>query len=512
MNTSPGVEERSSELRPGYSLAKAAARALMLDPMRHAVEYKESWITYGDLRRLADRVKELIALSGADERAPVAFAPRNRPSAIAALMALIADARNIRMVYAFQSGAAMARTLERLRASIFIGDQQDFTPELIDQLRRDGMAGIILSEMAAEMAPDVDRVTRLTDPDASVSPCLQILTSGTTGQPKLWPLPYQQLEQRFITANVAFGKESTLSEQEPSLVYYPMSNISGLYSVLPIMLAGEKIVLQEKFSFDAWRDYVRRFKPAEIHLPPVGVRMLLEANVPPEELANAKHLRSGTTVLDLELQRAFEERYKVPILLSYGATEFGGVVCTMTPELITEWGNRKIGSNGRAYPPAKLRVVDPETGVVLPPGGEGLIEVFVPQVTDGWARTSDIGMMDEDDFLYVRGRADGAIIRGGFKLLPEIIEKALMLHPAVHSAAVVGIEDRRLGQVPGAVIECKPAARAPSIEELESHLRAHVPATHIPVAWRFVKELPRTASLKVQRKSVMDLFQSTQMS
>jgi acyl-coenzyme A synthetase/AMP-(fatty) acid ligase len=97
-------------------------------------------------------------------------------------------------------------------------------------------------------------------------------------------------------------------------------------------------------------------------------------------------------------------------------------------------------------------------------------------------------------------------MRGGFKLLPEVIENALVLHPAVAAASVVGISDARLGQVPVAAIQLRVGVVPPSAAELSDHLRKHVYATHIPVAFQFVKELPRTASMKVDMRRVRALF------
>jgi acyl-coenzyme A synthetase/AMP-(fatty) acid ligase len=97
-------------------------------------------------------------------------------------------------------------------------------------------------------------------------------------------------------------------------------------------------------------------------------------------------------------------------------------------------------------------------------------------------------------------------MRGGFKLLPETIERALLLHEAISAVAVLGLQDQRLGQVPAAAVQLKPGANAPDVAELEAHLRKHVYATHIPVAWRIVDELPRTPSLKIDRPALYRLF------
>ena len=112
----------------------------------------------------------------------------------------------------------------------------------------------------------------------------------------------------------------------------------------------------------------------------------------------------------------------MPILLSYGATEFGGPVSRMTLELHATWG-RKIWQCGAR--PARGAAARGRRGhcAVLPPGQEGILEVISPRIGPDWIRTSDIAVIDEDGFLFHRGRADGAIIRGGFKLLPETIEQ-----------------------------------------------------------------------------------------
>lgn len=491
---------------PGSRLAGMAEVAMHAEPDRQAIEYGGRWITYGELGKIGDKVAECVRLSGAEPCAPVAFAPRNRPSALAALLGLIAERRSIRMMYAYQSGEALARNFARIGASILVADKADFSPEVVAQLRALGCAGIGLTEQGAHFVDGLDRVTRATDADAPEAPTFEMLTSGTTGAAKLWPLTYELLEGRFVHGNSVFG-DGALAKAPPMLLCYPLCNISGLYSGVPAMVTGMRIVLQERFTLEGWLDHLRRFPAREIYLPPVGVKMLLEADVAKEELGPAAYCRSGMTSLPVEVQRAFEERYGIPILISYGATEFGGVVAQMSLEDIERWGMAaKRGSSGRAWGEAQLRITDPDTREVLPPGREGLLEVLVPSIRPDWSRTSDIARIDEDGFLFVLGRADGAIMRGGFKILPEVVEAALVQHPAVEAAAVGAVADERLGQVPAALIELKPGAERPGDAELEAHVRGHVPATHVPVEWRFVDKIPRTASLKIARHTVRDML------
>jgi acyl-coenzyme A synthetase/AMP-(fatty) acid ligase len=234
--------------------------------------------------------------------------------------------------------------------------------------------------------------------------------------------------------------------------------------------------------------------------------MVLDAGIPKEDLASIKALGTGAAPLDPSVHRAFEEKYGIPILLSYGATEFGGPVTAMTADLHARWGQEKFGSVGRPIGGAQLRVIDPDTDRILPPGEEGFLEVVAPRIGPDWIRTSDVALIDQDGFLFHRGRADGAIMRGGFKILPETIERALMRHPAVAEVAVVGLADHRLGEIPAALVRFKPDAGLPDLSSLEGHLRQHVLATHVPGRWLVCTEMPRTPSQKVDRAAVRRLF------
>ncbi len=481
-------------------LDELSARALVRAASQPAIEFEGRWFSWGELRQVADRLGALIEASGARSRTPVAFVPRNRPSAIAVLLGLIAQRRTVRMIYAFQSATALARDVERVKPAVLVAAAEDFSEEVRTVLRAQGIAAFALREMDAAALSGFEHAADR--PDSS-HPHIEILTSGTTGPPKQFSVSYELIARHLVGANPA----TDLSQLPPTLLFFPLGNISGLYSSLPPLLKGQRAVLLERFSVAGWHDHVLRYRPEASGMPPAGVQMVLDANIPPADLTSIRRFGTGAAPLDPTVQRAFEERYGIPILLSYGATEFGGPVTAMTLELHAVWGQRKFGSVGRTLPGAQLRVLDPETGTVLPPGQEGILEVISPRIGPDWIRTSDIALIDEDGFLFHRGRADGAIMRGGFKLLPETIERALLLHPAVSAAAVVGLGDQRLGQVPAAAIQLKPGVVPPDVAELEAHLRQHVLATHIPLAWRFVETLPRTPSLKVDHPALRQLFE-----
>ncbi len=494
-------------MRDGGALEELSKAALAREASRPSIEFERRWISWGEMRHVADRMGTLIDASGAPERSPVAVIARNRPSAVAALLGLIARGATIRMIYPFQSAAAMARSVERLKPAAIVGAPEEFTDELRTMLRTHGIAAVAITDMDASPVAGLE-LCACRDVQVPEYPQIEILTSGTTGPPKHFAISFELIARHHVGIEpLTSGESSDPPHMPPMPLFFPLGNISGIYSTLPALLRGRRAQLWDRFTVAAWHDHVLRYRPELTGMPPAGVQMVLDANIPPADLASIRLLSTGAAPLDPTVQRAFEERYGIPILLSYGATEFAGPVSSMTPELHAEWGKRKFGSVGRPLPGAQLRVVDMETGDVLPPGKEGRLEVISARIGPDWIRTSDIALIDEDGFLFHRGRADGAILRGGFKVLPETIERALLQHPAVSAAAVVGLSDTRLGQVPAAAIQLKPGVVPPAPADLEAHLREHVFSTHVPVAWRFVAELPRNRSMKTDIPAVRRLFE-----
>jgi acyl-CoA synthetase (AMP-forming)/AMP-acid ligase II len=488
-------------------LQQRSIAALRRDPALPAVEFEHRWYSWGELDQVARGIHAALDTSGIGPDAPVAFVPRNRPESIAALLALIARGRTIRMIYAFQSPAGIAASIDRADPGAVVAHREDLTREVLDTLGKHGIAAIALDTMQASALPGCAQAGAAGQRIGPEEPRIEILTSGTTGPPKQFPIAYNLLERHFLSTPLTARQGDGPETLPPFLLYFPLGNISGIYSTLPMLLRGQRVVLLERFAVEAWRDHVVRYRPAHSGLPPSCVQLVLDADIPKEDLASIRYLGTGAAPLDPNVQQAFEDRYGIPILLSYGATEFAGPVAAMTAELHAKWGRAKLGTVGRAMPGAQLRIVDPVTGAELPPGVEGLLEVVSPRIGPDWIRTSDIAVIDPDGFLFHRGRADGAIVRGGFKILPESIERALMLHPAVSDASVVGIPDRRVGEVPAAAIRLKPGQGTPGIEALAAHVRQHVLATHVPVEWLFCDDLPRTPSLKPDRIAVRRLFE-----
>jgi long-chain acyl-CoA synthetase len=488
------------------TLEEMAAAALRREGSCAALEFGQRPYSWGYLRTLARQVQALLDEVGVERGAPIAFIARNRPSAAAALLALIEQGHPIRMVFPFQSSSSIAQQLDRLQPAAAVIMAEDDSEELRSVLRERGLAVIVLGERDAQTVAGSKRCSTKWD-NAPAPAEIHILTSGTTGPPKQFPVSYALIANHIVGGmTIPKTPANVGGETIPPLLFYPIGNITGLSTIIQGLMCGNPFILLDRFDLDEAMNYLRRYRPMAFHLPPAAVQMVLDAGIPSADFASVRWIPTGAAPLNPDVQRAFETRYGIPILSSYGATEFAGAACAMTPELYEEFGDAKFGSIGRPMPGIQIRIVDPETGAVLPSGNEGIIEAKVARLGPDWIRTADLAAMDDDGFLFHRGRADGAIMRGGFKLLPETIEAALLQHEAVAAAAVVGIPDRRLGHVPAAVIELKSGVSTPAIAELERHARDRLLSTHVPAAWRFVDELPKNPSFKIDRGAIGRLF------
>jgi len=479
--------------------------ALQRNPDLPAIEFEGQWYTWGNIQNFAGELAQALEELNIPPGASVMFMPRNRPSALATLVELLRQGQHIQMQYAFQAPKAVANQLEKNRPAVLIADRQDFSETVVAGMREFGVAGIVLDGNSATILPGLETKTPI-DTGADSKRQIDILTSGTTGTPKQFPVPYSLIEN-FMVRTPPAANEQAIAELPPALLYFPIGNITGIHTTVPPLVFGQRIVLLDRFSLEKWHDYVVQYRPLTSGIPPASMQSLLDANIPREDFASLKWMGSGAAPLPPPVHNAFEERYNIPILLSYGATEFGGPVIGMTLELHQQWGEKKFGSVGKPYPGGfDARVVDPNSHEPLPANTEGLLEVVSPRIGPDWIQTSDIGLIDDDGFVFLRGRADGAIMRGGFKVLPETIESALLKHPEISAVSVVAVPDKRVSEVPGAAIVLKKDAPPLSGDELESFLRESLLATQIPAHWQFVESLPKTPSFKIDRPAVKQLF------
>ncbi|BBY64793.1 class I adenylate-forming enzyme family protein [Mycolicibacterium helvum] len=471
------------------------------------IEFNGRWYSGAEIAAYADGVEGALRAAGVADGAAVGVVARNRPPLAAAVVGLLGAGRWVSMIYSFQSAEAIGRDIEQLELAAVVADRDDWTGPAIAAARHAGTAGIAvgMKPPTVEHVSGIERVSgRLRAAGRDGSTGLRVLTSGTTGPPKRHVIPASVLEH--TVASVAIG--GATADDPPELMYWPLGGIGGVCQLITGAYLGKRIALLEKFSVAEWVRVVKTYGVRRCGLQPAAVRMLLDADLPPGDLASLEYVISAAGPLDPETRDGFEERYRVPVLLAYGATEFAGSVCTWTPELYREFGSAKRASSGRVMPDTQVRIIDPHSGAEVPVGVQGMLEARIAAISPDWIRTNDLAAVDVDGFITLHGRADGAINRGGFKVLPETVRRVLVSHPAVRDAAVVGVPDGRLGEVPFAAVETISGCPAPDPAELVGLVRDALPKHCVPVAVVVVAELPRNPSLKVALREVAAMYTS----
>jgi acyl-CoA synthetase (AMP-forming)/AMP-acid ligase II len=337
-------------------------------------------------------------------------------------------------------------------------------------------------------------------------------TSGTTGQPKGVMLSQSNL----AAAARAISAEHRLGRADRVTAVLPLYHINAFAVTMLAPLAhGGSLVMPPRFSAGSFWDMVIDQRCTWLNVVPTMISYLLEGATPPrEQLGAVRFCRSASAALPPEHHRAFEQRFGIGVVETMGLTE------TVAPSFSNpiEPALRKVGSVGRASG-CEARVVDAQ-GASLPDGTVGEVTIRGPQVTcgyyrnpeataaaffaEGWLRTGDLGYRDADGFFFITGRIKELIIKGGENIAPREIDEALLRHPAVRDAAAVGIPDRHYGQEILACVMLREGASA-SEAELRAFCERELGRYKTPKLFRFVDDLPRGPSGKVQRLKLTEL-------
>ena len=496
-------------------LAERIHAVAALDPGADALEFEERWYSWGEVAGLMRGIDAALSSAGLAEGAAVALMLRNRPALLAAMMSVITGRRCVLSVNAIQGAKRLQEEIGALKPPALVAHAEDWAlPGLRERAEQVGCLGIEVVEsptLGMGIVSGLESVRPGPHHESLPGVSVQMLTSGTTGPPKRIALRLEALEESLVSAARYESKGGSDAPQLRSgvvLMPNPLVHVGGIFRAAGAFYSGRRIAMMERFEVDAWHALVLRHRPRAVSLVPAALQMVMNADLPPEDLSSLRVVSAGTAPLAPEVAEAFEARYGVPVLTTYGATEFAGGVAGWTLEDYRAHAKAKRGSVGRANAGVDLQVVDIETGAPLAPDEVGLLEVKTRQhsARRGWVRTTDLARIDADGFLWVLGRADGAINRGGFKLLPIQVERVLEAHPAVAEAVVVGIPDERLGEVPVAAVVLREGAPRIDRSLLEQYASEHLSGYQRPTRYRIVESLPRTPSMKVSQPEVRRLF------
>jgi long-chain acyl-CoA synthetase len=477
---------------------------LIGEPHLPMIEYGGTLYSRGQIADYACTILALLNSAGVPRDAAIGVVGRNRPLHAAAILGLVSDGRIATMIYAFQSPAALAKDIASTGFSAVIAEPEDWSADAVAAASESGALGIMI-DTAAGSAALVSGLENFVNPNYrrhSSDIAVEILSSGTTGPPKRIPVSKTIIARALEMTNAS----GTVTRGEFDISPWPIGSIGGIGRLIGSVVQRRPLVYFDKFNVAEWVDAVKRHRPRIVTGMPAMMQMVLDANVQPKDLASVDVFYGGSTAFDIELKDQLLEKYGITVIWAYGATEFYGTVISWSEEMHREWGAVKPGSSGRALPGVALKVVDPDSGVELPPGSVGLLHARVDALGPDWIGTNDLVIVDRDGFMFHKGRNDGAIVRGGFKILPETIRTALREHPAVLDASCVGLDDKRLGQVPVVAVELVSSGDTPSEAALLDFLRDRLPKQCIPTRVRIVDALPRTATLKVELGAVQRLF------
>ncbi|WP_102143269.1 class I adenylate-forming enzyme family protein [Mycobacterium hubeiense] len=491
------------------SIQEALGRLWRADDDARMLQCDGQWATWGQVRALTEQINRELSAVGCGPGGRVAVVLGNRMESVAALIAIFRAERTLVTISPLQPAERLSADLVASSADYVLAPQHLWS----EQVFADAVAELGADAFSVDGGEVVARAAATREPrDGNPGIAIEMLTSGTTGPAKRVPLGRKQLEVS-LSAALRHNNRPQVRDKPPlagavGMVTLPIVHIGGLWSLLQALVAARPIVMLERFSLAGWHSAIKEHKPILVGLPPPAIREVLNSDIPREDLASVRAINTGTAPVDPEMVDAFVERYGIPILITYGATEFAGAVAGWTLKDFNASWTEKRGSVGRPFPGVRLQVIG-EDGTVLPPGQSGRLQVASAQVgnsAERWVTTSDLAHIDEDGYLYIDGRADDVIVRGGFKVAPEAVADALRTHPAVADAAVAGVDDARLGQLPLAAVEVRNGAHV-SEEELRAHCRLLLTPYEVPARVFVVDELPRGAALKVDRRRLVATFQ-----
>lgn len=459
-----------------------------------------------DWRELANRIGSIdegLRNAGIGQGGIVAVSGRNDLNCAVTVLALLATGRGAGIINPFQQPAA------RIAAA------RSYCPDAILLLEEDAALESIGKDdpvLALTSRGEVRSLSRSTGAPSSQrrDTSLIISTSGTTGMPKPVLLSHSTLSRamnEIAAINVGFGDRRNADGNWPPLIQYsPLAHAGGALTLVRAAVQGRPTIILDKFDPVKWSDIVEAFKLYTTGLPPTMMRMVLDANIPADRITSLVSVWSGSAPIRARDCDAFTNRYGLPILGNYGATEFCGAIAAWSLADYRAHYPQRRQAVGRLVPGiAMVRIRSADGALLEEPGAIGTLEFRVHRVGSDWIATNDLGHIDHDGFLTLHGRVDDAIIRGGFKLAPDKIADVLREHPAVLEAVVIGLADDRLGQVPVAAVEIVEEANVEQAELCE-FVKQRLPAYFAPVAVRTMHKLPRTATMKLDRRAIAALF------
>lgn len=355
-------------------------------------------------------------------------------------------------------------------------------------------------------------------------PAVLLYTSGTTRRPKAVVLSHGDLTG-YVEGQV---EPFDGSDRGAALTAVPLYHVAGLTGMLSSVYAGRRIVLLPQFEAGTWLGSVAAERCTFAFLVPTMLKQVLDhPDFDRTDLSTLATVAYGAAPMPAAVIEEALRRFPphVGFVGAFGMTETTSTVTVLgpadhrprddSPEEVARWRAR-LRSVGRPLPDVEVQIRGPD-GTALPPGSAGLVALRTPRLlrgylteegptrpvdAEGWLVGDDLGYLDDEGYLFLLGRADDVIIRGGENIAPAEVEDVLARHPAVAEVAVVGRPSELWGQEVLAVVVPRDPAHPPSLEDLQAFCRDRLAGFKKPTALRIVDALPRTATGKILRRQL----------
>ncbi len=352
-------------------------------------------------------------------------------------------------------------------------------------------------------------------------------TAGTTGRPKGVPLRHNA----FVTYVLDNVEPANPDIEERNLLTVPLYHVAGMQAMLSAIYGGRTLVMMRQFEVKQWLETIEKERATRAMLVPTMLKRVIDdPDFAKYDLSNLKVITYGAAPMPFEvISKAIKMMPWVKFINAFGQTETASTITALGPEDHVIEGTeeerekklkRLTSSIGKPLPDVEIKIVD-EEGNPLPPLQVGEILARGPRIMtgywrdeektqqvvtpDGWLRTGDMGWMDEEGYIYLAGRGDDMIIRGGENISPEEVENVLHSNPKVEEAAVIGVPDPEWGQEPRAIVVLKHGETS-SQEEIIEYCRSKLAGFKRPRSVIFIDSLPRNPMGKVLRKKLREEY------
>jgi fatty-acyl-CoA synthase len=492
-------------------LGSWAQRRARMSPRRVALIHDDVACTYAELHDRVNRLAHVLADVGVRHGDRVAYLGPNHPAFVETLFATGALGATFVPLNIRLAAPELAYVLADSGAGVLVCDAR--TKSTVDLLRStvDGCRFVEVTDLAGALA--TADPTPFDEPVGEHETCMILYTSGTTGRPKGVMLSH---------ANIAWNSVNLLLDvdlagDEVTLVSAPMFHVAALnQTVLPTFLKGGTSVLVPTFDPAGTLDLIEKHRVTFLFGVPAMFQAIAgAARWESADLSSVRSMICGGAPVPEPMIATYQRR-GLTFMQGYGMTESApGALFLRADDSVT-----KIGSAGTPAFFTDVAVVRPD-GTPVAPGEPGEVRIQGPNVMvgywgrpaetaevldeDGWLRTGDVAVLDEDGYAYIRDRIKDLIISGGENIYPAEVEDALYAHPAVAECAVIGVPDERWGEVGRAIVVVRPGA-AVEPADLLAFLDGRIARYKIPKSVVFADSLPRTASGKVVKRQLRDRY------